>query len=367
MRRPARRVSPVPVSSTATSRWSAAGSTTTETVPPSGVCRTAFASRLSRTRSTLSGAMRTGTTAATSAPRGGCCASRASARTVPSELAISSSSEASRSSSVTAPASISASSKRSFDERREDAQLLADQRQVLVGRREPVLDGLDHRPNDASGVRRSWLAHATSSRRASNSCSRFAAISLNAELSSHELARPRLGGAGGEIAAGELRRSRAQLLERAQDPAREQQLRRRARRAPRRRPPRRSSSRRACRASPSPTTSTTAERQAHRSSASRELQPQGRSSTRAALIPTARRGRRRSRAQPVADAPHRLEQLRVRGIAPRASPGAAECERSPCRCRARTSSPRRGASAGRARRRGSGWTRGTRAARTPSP
>ncbi len=36
----------------------------------------------------------------------------------------------------------------------------------------------------ASGVRRSWLAHATSSRRASNSRSRFAAISLNEPASS---------------------------------------------------------------------------------------------------------------------------------------------------------------------------------------
>ena len=57
----------------------------------------------------------------------------------------------------------------------------------------------------ASGVRRSWLAQATSWRRASKSRSRFAAISLNAAASSRQLGGAVLGRARREVAAREPR------------------------------------------------------------------------------------------------------------------------------------------------------------------
>ena len=75
----------------------------------------------------------------------------------------------------------------------------------------------------ASGVRRSWLAHATSSRRASNSCSRLAAISLNDEARSATSAGPRLGRAHREVAAREPRRRVADTLDGAHDRSGENQ------------------------------------------------------------------------------------------------------------------------------------------------
>ena len=55
----------------------------------------------------------------------------------------------------------------------------------------------------ARGVRRSWLAQATSSRRASKSCSRFAAISLNDRAELGELGRPGFGRTCGQVAGRE--------------------------------------------------------------------------------------------------------------------------------------------------------------------
>ena len=56
----------------------------------------------------------------------------------------------------------------------------------------------------ASGVRRSWLAHATSSRRASKRCSTLAAISLNDAREVCELSRAVLGRTCREVAARQL-------------------------------------------------------------------------------------------------------------------------------------------------------------------
>ena len=74
---------------------------------------------------------------------------------------------------------------------------------------------------EAIGVRRSWLAAATSSRRASKRLSRFAAISLNERPSSRELARAVLGRARCEVARCELRRGGAQPLDAPRDRAAE--------------------------------------------------------------------------------------------------------------------------------------------------
>ena len=60
----------------------------------------------------------------------------------------------------------------------------------------------------ASGVRRSWLAQATSSRRASKSCSSFAAISLKARAELGELGRALLGRPCGQVAARRARPTR---------------------------------------------------------------------------------------------------------------------------------------------------------------
>ena len=76
---------------------------------------------------------------------------------------------------------------------------------------------------EASGVRRSWLAQATSWRRASNSSSIEPAISLKLLPSSASSRGPLVGRAGAEISGGELGRRAAETVERAEDPAGEQQ------------------------------------------------------------------------------------------------------------------------------------------------
>jgi hypothetical protein len=79
------------------------------------------------------------------------------------------------------------------DERAERSRLLPQRLDVLLRPCDPVLDRLDHRADRASGVRRSWLAHATSSRRASKSSSSRVAIALKAAPSSAISAGPSSG------------------------------------------------------------------------------------------------------------------------------------------------------------------------------
>ena len=80
------------------------------------------------------------------------------------------------SSSVSASASMRASSKRSSTSCESTPTCSRSAGNVLLRLCEPVLERLEHRLHvDASGVRRSWLAQATSSRRESNSRCRFVA------------------------------------------------------------------------------------------------------------------------------------------------------------------------------------------------
>ena len=159
---------------------------TTATVPSDGVWRSAFVSRLSRTRSTCSGAQRAGGTASClRAARAGRSCVRASASN---------------------PLRHDSTSGASCD----GADLERERAGVDAGELEEVVDehcragapargaGRGTRPGsarpssiassmaviDAIGVRRSWLAAATSSRRASKRPSRLAAISLNDRPSS---------------------------------------------------------------------------------------------------------------------------------------------------------------------------------------
>ena len=72
-------------------------------------------------------------------------------------------------------------------------------------------------------MRRSWLAQATSWRRASNSSSIEPAISLKLRAELGKLARAAGGRARAEVAGGELGRRAAEAVERAEDPAGEEQ------------------------------------------------------------------------------------------------------------------------------------------------
>ena len=159
-----------------------------------GVWRRAFVSRLRSTRSTFSGAQR----------RVGRLrrAARSSVTSAGARLGL----EAAHarlderrdatircSSRVSAPASIRASSKRSSTSAASRRACSRSGAQVLVGLGEPVLDRLEHRLIEAIGVRRSWLAQATSSRRASKSSRGSAAIALNERPSSASSRGPPVG------------------------------------------------------------------------------------------------------------------------------------------------------------------------------
>ena len=78
---------------------------------------------------------------------------------------------------------------------------------------------------EASGVRRSWLAHATSSRRASKRRSIESAIALNDVGHLRDLGRSLLGRSRGEVAGGEPGRGEPQAVERRADPVGEQERR----------------------------------------------------------------------------------------------------------------------------------------------
>ncbi len=84
----------------------------------------------------------------------------------------------------------------------------------------------------ASGVRRSWLAQATSSRRASNRRSRLAAISLNEAARSATSAGPDSGARTLRSPAASLRGRVADALDRARDRPGEHQAGDRPRRSP---------------------------------------------------------------------------------------------------------------------------------------
>ena len=230
------------------------------------------------------------------------------------------------------------------DEQRERPHLLAQRRQVVVR--------LVARPSsiasiiaciEASGVRRSWLAQATSSRRASKSCSMLAAIALN-ESASCAIS---LGAARRARApTGRRRRARAEASPTRRidcdDPAREQERRRRRPPWRSRRRRRGSSGRRPCGTSPSP-------RRARRRAARRPRRARAR---RAGATRSARRAARRRRASADARlAPATTSARPITGRAgsrrprrsaggaggrgrPRASRAGGGCARSPCRCRA---------------------------------
>ena len=98
------------------------------------------------------------------------------------------------------------------DEAAERAHLFAHRRQVALGLAMPSSSASSIACIEASGVRRSWLAQATSSRRASKSRVRFAAISLKERGELGQLGRAALGRPRREVAArerGENRRRRS--------------------------------------------------------------------------------------------------------------------------------------------------------------
>ena len=177
------------MSSTLTCTSRSTCSTRTATEPSDGVCRRAFVRRLNSTRSIFSGAQRavtsSGTLAARSIPL-----RRASASTPRRHDSTTGSSGAARSSRVSAPASMRASSKRSSTSDERTPTCSRSTGRVVSGSTRPSSSASSIACMFASGVRRSWLAHATSSRRASKSRSRLSAISLNEAARSATSAGP---------------------------------------------------------------------------------------------------------------------------------------------------------------------------------
>ena len=130
------------------------------------------------TRSSLSGAKRAVSSASTSASSR-TCRLRASASMLRSELETMGATGSLCSSSVSAPASIRASSKMSSTSRDSVRTCSRSTGTYSSGAARPSSTASSIACMFASGVRRSWLAHATSSRRVSKSRRRLSPISLN--------------------------------------------------------------------------------------------------------------------------------------------------------------------------------------------
>ena len=192
--------------------------------PSLGVCRSAFASRLCRTRSTLSGAhITTGTAAAPVCASSLIPRARASAWKARTHEPTTRDGSAASRCTVNTPASMRASSKRSSTSAESVRTRSPSAGMYSCGSASPSSIASIIACIDASGVRRSWLAHATSSRRASKSRSIESAIALTERATSATSTGPLVGRACREISGGETTRRLAQAVERSADPARERQ------------------------------------------------------------------------------------------------------------------------------------------------
>ena len=179
--------------------------------------------------------------------------SRASASTPRSEASTAPAIGASSSSRPSAPCVDLRELEEVVDQGGERVRLLLERRQRLGRCHHTVWSASNIAWMFASGVRRSWLAQATSSRRASNSRSRLAAISLNDACEVVELRGAGARRAHGEVAVGQAPRSVADRVDRVDDRAAQPEPGEDGHGA--RRPPRRrgSSRRRPCGTSPSRT------------------------------------------------------------------------------------------------------------------
>ena len=194
------------MSSTVTRTWSGAVASRTATVPSDGVWRSAFVSRLSRTRSTCSGAQRardpsprppfsSATFARAPRPRSRGRTTRRAARA--------------RRAGARARARPRRCARARTGRRRDSAGASPDPgaaRGTRSGSARPSSIASSIAAIEATGVRRSWLAAATSSRRASKRLSRFAAIALNERPSSASSRGP----PSGARRRGRRRRARAE-------------------------------------------------------------------------------------------------------------------------------------------------------------